>query len=159
MKNCYEDPWFLHFDMENMGYLFEYSDVYAAKLYDVKIDRMKFIQEFMPSRLRKKMEMGHATLLTQAAENTFRKFVEIDMDGDLSLLMTVNEEDNDFAEYQLYWVGWMYAYLHFKEDISSENLIKILPPEEMLKYYWTGHEMGEEAAYRHLKGAFEGRLL
>lgn len=49
----------------------------------------------------------------------------------------------------------MYAYLHFRKDILSSELVKILPIELMLEHYYLGHEMSKEVYFEHIKHIFE----
>ena len=45
---------------------------------------------------------------------------------------------------QLYWAGWMYAYIHFMSKERSRTIIEKLPLKEMLIEYKLGHEMSKE---------------
>lgn len=42
-----------------MGYVFEFCDEYCNQLYDVWIDKIKFLDAFMRSDMRVLMEIGH----------------------------------------------------------------------------------------------------
>lgn len=77
--NCY-DEWWLRKDMENMGYIFEYCDKYCKDLFNVKIDKKKFLNAFMVSRFRYTMETGHERMLSQAGRDSVKMFVNVDCD-------------------------------------------------------------------------------
>ena len=51
---------------------------------------------------------------------------------------------------QLYWVGWMYAYIHFMSKERSRTIIEKLPLKEMLIEYKLGHEMNKETYYQKI---------
>lgn len=152
-KHCY-DKWWLRKDMENMGYIFEYCDKYCKSLFGVDIDKLKFLNAFMVSNLRLEMETGHERLLSQSGHDSVRMFVEVDCDNDINQFKVTKDTVNDYRDYQLYWVGWMYAYLHFRKDILSSELVKILPIELMLEHYYLGHEMSKEVYFEHIKHVF-----
>lgn len=152
-KNSY-DQWWLRKDMENMGYIFEYCNKYCRKLFGADIDRKKFLNEFMKSNLRYEMETGHQRLLSQSALDSIKMFIEVDCNNNIEQFRQ-NQGGGEYYRYhQLYWVGWMYAYLHFQEDILSKDLIKILPLDTMLEHYTLGHEIDKEIYYGHVKHLF-----
>lgn len=154
-KNCYSD-WWLNKDMENMGFFFEYCDEYCRQLYRVGIDKLKFIEAFMKSGLREETETGNPRMLAQAAMDDVEVFVEADYKGSLDEFK-LKGKPQEFLKDQLYWIGWMYAYLHYQEDILSKDLIKVLPLKDMLRYYYAGHQMSKEAFYDSVKEAFKKR--
>lgn len=152
-KNSY-DKWWLHQDMENMGYLFEYCDKYCKELFNIDIDKHKFLNKFMNSNIRYEMETGHPMLLSQAAKDTVEKFITVDCDNNTSIFRGYTNKD-DYWFNQFYWVGWMYAYLHYEEDILSRDLVKILPLDTMLQQYHLGHEVSLENYHDRVKYLFE----
>ena len=143
------DKWWLPKDMENMGFLFEYCDKYCLELYNIKINKIKLLTAFMKSRFRRQMELGHPRLLSQSAKDSLRQWIEVDYDSNLSEFVEYeSEEPNCEYEYnQFYWVGWIYAYLHYRTGLSSKTIVSRLPIEEMLNHYHLGHEMSKEAYY------------
>lgn len=152
-KNSY-DFWWLRKDMENMGYLFEYCHKYCMQLYGVSIDTEKFLDEFMRSDIRREMETGHPRLLSQSAYDTVKKFIEVDHEGNIEKFKE-DKEKRSYRENQLYWVGWMYAYIHYEMDILSRDLIKVLPLELMLEQYYLGHEMDKSVYLKHIRESFK----
>lgn len=154
--NCY-DEWWLRKDMENMGYIFEYCDKYCKDLFNVKIDKKKFLNAFMVSRFRYTMETGHERMLSQAGRDSVKMFVNVDCDGDATQFAVKEGIQQDYCYRQFYWVGWMYAYLHFREDILSSDLVKILPLDMMLEHYYLGHERSKESYYRSIKHLFKSK--
>lgn len=153
-KNSYDKFW-LYKDMENMGYIFEYCDKYCKQLFNKDIDKKEFIKEFMNSKCRHEMEIGHPTLLSQSAYDTVEDFVKVDMNSDINKFIRNDKgDDKDFYSNQLYWVGWMYAYIHYEKDILSKDLIKIIPVEEMISLYYLGHEMDKTVVLDKLEDKF-----
>ena len=144
--NCYDD-WWLPRDMENMGYIFEYCDKYCKELFNVEIDKYKFLDTFMRSEIRKQMESGHPMLLSQSGRDTVRKFVLVDLDGNLDIY---KGKSQNIIENQWYWVGWIYAYIHYKSKLSSKKIVNRLPLKKMLKMYYFGHEQSKETFYERL---------
>lgn len=146
---CYDEFW-LSKDMENMGYFFEYCDEYCKEILEDKgfiLDKEKFIESFMKSDCRALMEIGHPTLLSQAAYDTVKNFIEIDNDNDIETFR-LREKTANYKHMQLYWAGWMYAYIHFRSRVRSKIIIEKLPLREILIDYKAGHEMSKETYYR-----------
>lgn len=148
---CYDEFW-LSKDMENMGYFFEYCDKYCKEiLKDDKLvlDKEKFIEAFMKSDCRALMELGHPTLLSQAAYDTVRDFIQVDNNCDIEMFRLKGRQP-EYKHMQLYWVGWMYAYIHFMSKERSRTIIEKLPLKEMLIEYKLGHEMSKETYYQKI---------
>lgn len=150
---CY-DSFYLYEDMENMGFLFEYGGRYGLKLFGVKIHPIDFINAFMISTCRRTMECGNTTMLCEAAEDTFERFIRVDCAGDIQQF--VRPLKQGFYDNQLYWCGEMYAYMHFRSKLSSRKLIERFPIRELLLDYTCGHEMSEEAYYAHVEKTILG---
>lgn len=155
---CYDEFW-LSKDMENMGYFFEYCDGYCKEILDdndFTLDKEKFIEAFMKSDCRALMEIGHPTLLSQAAYDTVKKFIEIDNKNDIEEFR-LKGKPTDYKPMQLYWAGWMYAYIHFMSRERSKTIIEKLPLKEILLDYKTSHEMSKEAYYRKTEHLFSDK--
>ena len=144
---CYDESW-LYKDMENMGFIFEYCERYCKRIYRKKIDPILFLDAFMRSPIRAEMEIGHPKLLSQAGIDTVRNFVDVDLDGDLSKFKA--QRKYCFNKNQLYWVGWMYAYVHFMTKMPSKEIVEKFTIEGMLDFYYLGHEMSKETALAHM---------
>ena len=157
------DKWWLPKDMENMGYLFEYCDKYCLDIYNVEIDKIRLMTAFMNSQFRRSMEKGHPRLLSQSAKDSLRQWIDTDYRGDLTDFLVKNNKKNKgvYAYNQFYWVGWMYAYLHYKTRLSSKTIVSRLPIEMMLRHYGLGHEMSKESYYARAgsKLTFEGEKI
>lgn len=154
---CYENYW-LDKDMENMGYLFEYCEKYCRQLYDnnIKLDKIKFLTNFMKSDIRKLMDIGWPNLISQAAIDSCRKFIEVDNQGSLEeYRLLPDKKQVKYKHSQLYWVGWIYAYIHFTSKKLSKDIVEKLPIKEMLIDYKCGHEMSKEVYYDKIKWIFE----
>ncbi len=152
---CYDEFW-LSKDMENMGYFFEYCDEYCKEIlkdYTFVLDKEKFIESFMKSDCRALMEVGHPTLLSQAAYDTVKNFIQVDNNNDIKTFQLKGEQP-EYEHMQLYWVGWMYAYIHYRSKERSKSIIEKLPLKEMLIDYKIGHEMSKETYYRKIASLF-----
>ena len=145
MKRSY-DKWWLSKDMENMGFLFEYCDKYCHELYGVNIDKIRLLTTFMKSKFRRDMELGHPKLLSQSAKDSLIQWINVDYNDDLSEFSNKGNK-SVYANNQFYWIGWIYAYLHFKTGLSSKTIVSRLPIETMIKHYYLGHEMSKESYY------------
>jgi len=153
--DCYDEFW-LNSDLDNMSYIFEFCDKYVRQIkgVDWHIDEIKFLTAFMNSMCRQTMEIGHPKLLSQAAYNTIEAFIEVDCNNDISEFRFTGVERRKFAHYQLFWVGHMYAYIHYHTKLSSPEIIARRSIEEMLEDYWTGHEMSDENYFDKAKWIF-----
>lgn len=153
---CYDEFW-LNKDMENMGYFFEYCDKYCKEILaddSFVLDKEKFIEAFMKSDCRALMEIGHPTLLSQAAYDTVKKFIQVDLNNNIETFRSKGEPP-EYKHMQLYWAGWMYAYIHFMSKECSQSIIAKLPLKEMLIDHKIGHEMSKEAYYKKIAFLFE----
>jgi hypothetical protein len=135
-------------DMRIMSLLFEYSDTYSKQFYNKKVSRVRVVEKFMQSYARQAMDELNPKLLSQAAADTFCLFVDDDLQGNIELLIS-NEEDA-FFDKELYWIGMMYAYIRFKWETYSTEVYKELPLEKMRRFYIWGHQMGYVEAYERL---------
>lgn len=153
--SCYDEFW-LNKDMENMGYFFEYCDEYCKEILDDNtfvLDKEKFIEAFMRSDCRALMEIGHPTLLSQAAYDTVKNFIQVDNHNDIEKFRSKGDQ-LEYKYMQLYWAGWMYAYIHFVSKECSKIIIEKLPLREILIDYKIGHEMSKETYYKKIAGLF-----
>ncbi len=140
-------------DMDRMGYMFERCNEIINKLFGVDVDEIKFMTVYMSSLNRELMEMGNPRLCSQSYVTSFRLYVERELFGNLEPFRRT--EKYYFEDSQLYWIGYMYAYIHYHQDIKSKDLVKILPIEDMLDFYTTGHQLSEYGFYKRVKWKFE----
>lgn len=150
---CYDEFW-LKKDMENMGYIFEFCDVYCHNLYGVWINKVRFLDIFMRSRMRVLMEIGHPRFVSQAAETTLTTYIEEDFKNDLSRFRISEQQCG--REFQFYWCGSVYAYIHFQTKLPSIDIVNTLPIGRLAtQYYPTGHCMSIEGFYDRVKDMFK----
>ena len=151
--DCYDEFW-LKKDMENLGYIFEFCDEYCKKLFGVWVDKIPFLDEFMRSRMGVLMELGHPRFVSQAAISTLETYVEVDYNSDLSKFKILSQRKH--KEFQFYWAGSVYAYIHFQTKLSSLDIVNILPIEQLLtQYYPAGHCTSIEGFYDRISGMFK----
>lgn len=150
-KHSYDSTW-LSKDMENMGYMFDLCSKFAKEYVGFDIDKRKFINVFMRSKIRAAMEWGHPRLLSQSARDSFQMFYKVDLNGDMEFLRyRGNPDDNEYAHKQLYWVGWIYSYIHHMADIPFAQLVDMLPVDYMIQQYGAGHTMDKGVFYNKIK--------
>lgn len=154
-KNTFAEYW-LDTDMENMAYIFEYCRYFCNKFFSVDIDVEKFLNAFMRSKLRETAEKGHPQLLSEAAQDTIIKFIEVDCNKNAEQFRLTGEA-NHYRKDQLYWVGMTYSYLGFMEDMHCKDLIELIPLETMLGYYRIGHEMTLSVFHSNIKNVFNNK--
>lgn len=141
------DKWWLRWDMESLGCMFEFCDRFAYRIYGVQgLDKLKVLNDFMVSNCRYEMETGYPKLLSQSAQDTFEDFINVDKNGKINQYLDSGVHYN-FRERQLYWVGLAYAYIHYEADMLSRDIIQRPPIDYMLQQYYTGHEMDISVFY------------
>lgn len=151
--NSYDKFW-LERDMENMGHMFEYCSKYSREQYNISnFNKTKFINDFMRSPIRREMEMGQPRLVSQAAYDTFILYIDVDLNGDIERYNLGHRKPQNFRHNELYWVGWVYAYVHYEADMRSKDVIERLPLDFMLQQYHLGHEMDLSVFYDKIKAA------
>lgn len=137
---------YLDDDMESMGYLFEFCDEYAKKRYKKRINKEKFVDVFMKAPIRRAMDEWHPKLMSQAAEDTFVNFVDVDLDGDISPI--AGKETARYHDYEMFWIGQMYAFAKNKRrTVHMIDIYKQFPLDEMRRIYVCGHQLEFEKAY------------
>lgn len=149
--HCYEGDLYYVDDKKRVAILFEHCNEFALKYYDRELTKAFFIERFMNSEFRSVMDLGHPAYHSQAAEDTFKEFVEVE--GGIVPFYRYNDT-NDYAYHELFWIGQMYSYAHFKTRKSSRFLWSRLPLREMRHYYVTGHQMSLPNAFERIKDAF-----
>ncbi len=149
--HCYEGNLYYADDKKRIAILFEYCNEFALKYYDRELTKAVFIEKFMNSEFRSVMDLGHPAYHSQAAEDTFTEFIEIG--GGINQFYCQSDA-NDYVYHELFWIGQMYAYAHFKTRKSSRFLWSRLPLDEMRYYYITGHQMSLPSAFERIEEAF-----
>jgi hypothetical protein len=149
---CYKGKLYFSDDKRRLSNMLEYCDRYAKRIYNAPITKSLFIEKFMTSYIRSQMDIGHPKLMGQAAEDTFEIYVEYELEGNIGQLYTV-DDNMEYGELELYWIGQMYAYMHCLSRLSGKDIYERLPLAEMRHFYITGHEMSMYAAFEKLKGA------
>lgn len=137
---------YLEQDMRNQGYLFEHILEICKG-----IDLEWFVETFMMGLTRSQLDEAHPKLLNEAAEDLFDHFILFDL-GDNKSKVKRSAKRYNFRENELYWVGWMYAYLQYKADTSSSKVYQAIPFIDMLGLYKLGHEMSKEVFFDKQKG-------
>lgn len=74
----------------------------------------------------------------------------MDCNGDCAKFERHGRKKN-FTHYQLYWIGWIYAYINFRTKLPSKEIVSKLRLERMLNDYYLGHEMAKEVYFDKIK--------
>ena len=135
--------------MRNQGYLFEHIVEICEG-----IDIEWFIHTFMNGKTRMYLDEAHPRFLNEAASDLFDHFVMVDLDNDRTKIRKTKKRFR-LSTNELYWVGWMYAYMQYKADKQSKAIYKIFTSERMLELYSPGHEMSKETFYDKIKQELE----
>lgn len=136
---------YLEQDMKNQGYLLEHILEICKG-----IDLEWFIETFMTGLTRSQLDEAHPKLINEAAEDLFDHFIFFDLGEDKSKIRRRDRSYN-FSENELYWIGWMYAYIQYEADMSSKRVYEAIPFRKMLSLYKLGHEMSKEAFFDKIK--------
>lgn len=156
-KNCYYSDSFIGEDTLLMSNMCEYCDKFAKEEfgYTGPFNKKLFIETFFNSDCRHYMEDGDPKLLCQSSAETFENYVRVDLNSDCSVFNNGTDDTNDYAEYQLYWVGTLYAYMHYKTKLATRELVKIYPVSEAIRFYYCGHTMDIDSAWQRIKVLFD----
>lgn len=127
-------------DMKIMGYLFENIQENIKN-----VDVEYFVENFMRSILRAAMDGCDPQLLNMASINVLERYLELGVD------IKLTKQQEVYKPNELYWVGSAYAYISVHKDVSSKDLIKILPFKVLLGMYTIGHEMSYNTFFNHLE--------
>lgn len=150
INGTYIGDLYVHEEMESMGSLFENCAIFIYKYFNVNISKLKFVETFMTSHIRKLMDEWHPRLMSQYSSDTIKAFVEVDLNN--KDFHKIQGEDYEYYhENELRWIGMMYAYMRNEEKISSVELYKKYDLEFMRHFYVWGHQMSFSGAYNRLK--------
>lgn len=149
--HCYEGNLYYADDKKRLAILFEHCGEFALQYYGKKLTVALFVERFMTSEFRSIMDLGHPAYHSQAAVDTFREFVAVE--GGIDQFYQY-DDSGDYVYHELFWVGQMYAYAHFKTRKSSRFLWHRLPLSSMRYYYVTGHQISLANAFDRIKDAF-----
>ena len=153
-KNSYDSYW-LWYDVDIMGYLFQRCHEYEFKLYNTEIDITKFCNAFLKSDCRKALDMGLGCVITYASQEIFQMFIDVDLDGDMSsFLVDADGKQSIYEPIELLWAGQAYAYVHYELDLPMTKVVEVIPFEDMISYFPTGHQLGWKGFCDRLKWKF-----
>lgn len=123
---------FYDMDMLKLGNLFEF--VYQK----TQVSVYAFIEKFMNSTIREKMEVWHPWFSNEDSGMLWHHLITLEFkETDFGS----RRDDEVFYPNQLKWIGEMYGYLHYFTGLSSKELYKQFPLDQMLIMYIPGHEM------------------
>lgn len=121
------------------------ANLFATSLNVVPCSSAIFLRRFMNSRLAQRMDS--------------RGFLF----ESISLLNAIQEIETEFGftDYgkvkysteELYWIGYLYRYWCYTEQISSKRVYKIIKPEELRELYFSYHSFDPAQAIDRIKEA------
>lgn len=149
-KLCYREDLYLDDDIRVKAEVLECCVEWSQHLYGVQLDIYKFVDKFMHSHCVYCLDVGHPYLHGANSIDTFKSFIEIDCKGDIQQF---SGGIHGCAYREFYWIGMMYAFIHYKTRIISSQIYDKLPIETMRQMYDCGHQLSEEHAFDKLKGA------
>lgn len=134
-------------DFSVMGFFFER----VKEAYCKDIDIEWFVGYFMDSLFRYCQEEGEYRLNNMDSAEMFSHF----MLHEKPVLKYGGPKFKSFSHYELYWIGQAYAYLHYKGDIRSRDLVRLMPFQFMREAYITGHQLEFSGFYDRCKWMIE----
>lgn len=132
----------LQYDVLSMSYLFEYCLEYFKIYYGIRADRNKFVDSFLRSSCRAEMELGHPKLINQSSLETFRDYIDVDLDGKFFNFKAEKYKRNLNVKDMYYWIGGLYALMHYLFDVKTKDLLLVYTLETAKRDYYMGHEVG-----------------
>lgn len=121
---------------------------YQAGLFELSKDYTNcsskiFIRRFMNSELAKRMDR---TGVMFDALDKFDAIKEIEEQYGAS-----NYGIEKFTSEELYWMGYMYRYWSYVNEISSKQIYKTMKPEQLKKMYYPYHSLDPLQAIERIK--------
>lgn len=157
---CYTGDVYLWDDIRVMKEIFDYCTLLVRRDYGVRINQYRFLESFLNSDLREHMDLGYPRAFGRSGWDNLNDFIDTELKGNLRKF-AVKKGSEDWFKYwngQMEWVGWMYAYIHYKTKLSMRYIYKKLNLKEMCHQYITGHQMSFGGAFDKIKPAFESEL-
>lgn len=119
-------------DMDRLGEIFEYA---LHQGYNMKI----FVEQFMNSWIRESMDNWHPQFSNGPVQWTVYTFIN-DYPN-----IPLTYEENNYPYLSMRWIGMTYSFLSYYLNMPSKELYSILPFEQMVVNYSTGHERSFES--------------
>lgn len=125
--------------VETQGELFENVSEYAPG-----IDDKNFIEEYMAGKTREYIDRAEAYVCTMDAEDLWEYFQKTDS--------FLQKKGSGIGGFIPNWIGQFYAYFQWYYNISSRELIKLLPLDFMIAGYQGLHDLDLELAVKKVGG-------
>ena len=123
---------------------------YQGRVFEESVEKTKcstpvFLRRFMLSNVAKRMDkIGF--YYTPETESDVIEDVEMEYsDSDYG--------KNKYDKEELYWMGYIYRYWCYTNDVSSKSVYKIVKPEELRKLYNAYHTLDPQKAINNIKEA------
>lgn len=112
-----------------------------------KVNLFQAIQDYMKSTYRKYMDMGNPLYLNKSPKQIMDS---IGIEGKMDL--EINEKYDEFI---LEWMADVYTYLQWRYNLSSEEIVEKIRPEELYDKYSPLHETSLSNCTEKLKAIYE----
>lgn len=105
------------------------------------------IRNYMKGTYRKYMDMGNPLYLNKSPKQIMDSIgIQAKMDLDIS---------ENYDEFILEWMADVYTYLQWKYNLSSEEIVEKIEPEELYRKYSPLHETSLSNAAEKLKEIYQ----
>lgn len=112
-----------------------------------KVSLFQSIQDYMKGTYRKYMDMGNPLYLNKSPKQIMES---IGVEGKMEL-----EISEHYDEFILEWMADVYTYLQWKYNLSSEEIVEKIKPEELYKKYSPLHEASLANSAEKLKEIYQ----
>jgi hypothetical protein len=119
------------------------AELFEASLNHTSCSSLIFIRRFMNSKLALRFDLHSILFETSTTEDAFN---EIEEEYGPSSYGKVK-----FSSEELHWIGYIYRYWSYTEDLSSKALYRKIKPDELRKVYFPYHSLDPEQAIERIK--------
>ena len=147
------EKWWMNFDMNNTGSLFENLSSYFFDKYNVYPNIEAFIDYYSNSELRKQIDMHHPRFSVLSGKEIIELIINYDFDKmipDEFISTSRVDEYCDYKKNELYWIGWFITYCKYKKNTSFSYIYNYIGFSELRRLYITYHEMDNSVCYNKI---------
>ena len=106
-------------------------------------DEKWFIEKYMRSDIRRLLDSANPKLAAKPAPELIHAFIDRECGGEY-------KRGEQWGGFLPQWVGEIYSLYQWTYNVSSAELIEILPLDVMERVYIPGHQMGWDAAVKKI---------
>lgn len=124
---------FHDYEMEQQGEFFEQA------VHEKGYDFENFLDVYMNSIPREMMDAYHGRLSDTSPTVLWDYLTRVD-----STITFKKGTNPPLHQYEAYWIGAAYAYLHYYTSLSFKKLYELFKLDDMRRFYICGHQMSWE---------------